>query len=354
LILPLAALLLTLQQDGDFNPEKFDKTSRSELPALIRQAEDFVAKHPDTPGYPRILSLMSRAWSRLGRHDEEMKLLERLVAEHKDDARTWAALAVAYAWNEKDDRVRPAIDRAMALKPALAELFLTHGWVPLEWPSYKPIGAAYESRALFATAIEYYQSEIAAWEDYRKTPQAQKIVACGNVRDPVEDLRLSISRCRFGLGQTDQALKESWDVLVKSMFGREQAVAVFVDLSLRAGKLSEVRPLAEKHSDLQSYFAVAERFEAKDPAGILNAVIVEGGQHCYAGQLLGRLGAPSVEALGPLILKGDDRAITVAGFTGLRGLIKPLADRRYSVAERNEDRRRALDAALQQIRDAQP
>jgi len=353
-ILSLAALFLTLQQDGDFNSEKFDKTPRSELSALIREAEDFVERHPETRGYPRILTLISRAWSRLGRRDLEMKLLERLVAEHQDDALTWSALAVSYVWNGRDDRVRPAIDRAMALAPSLEERFRTQGRVLLEWPSYKPIGAAYESRALFARAIEYYESESAAWEASRKTPQPQRLLVCGMVRDPLEDLRLSVARCRFGLGQTDQALNEAWDVLGKSIFGSEQAARVSVDLGLRAGRLPEARRRAGKDSVLERYVAVAERFESKDPAGILNAVHVGKGPWGYAAELLGRLGTPSVDVLGPLILEGDDRAIAIAGLTGLRGLLKPLADRRYSVAERNEDRRRALDAAHQQIREAQP
>jgi tetratricopeptide (TPR) repeat protein len=331
----------------DFN--KLSTASRKELPSLLREAEAFLAEHRDWPHHHVLVNLISRWWSRIGRYEDAKKLLDPLVREGKDDSYTWALLAEIHAAAGQEDLAAESWAKAIAKSPQTTALIKEHGNHYLDWPSQKSIGLIHERRGQWEKALASYE----AWKESLSGAQW----SCGNAALSAQfDYQCGVARCHFGMGQVDKALEEMWT---------SGSVTRYLDLCLKANRLSDARAKADrlpKDSNRERFLAfveMAELFSAKDIEGLFRAAgrTARGPGFLedpilFAGTLMGRLGPTAVDFLTPPILRGDDQAIEIACSTGLKGLMKPLRQRRYSSVEHDLNRCGRLEQAIRCLEDA--
>jgi tetratricopeptide (TPR) repeat protein len=333
----------------DFN--KLSTASRKELPALLRQAEAFLAEHRDWPHHHVFVNLISRWWSRLGRYEDAKKLLDPLVQEGKDDSYTWAVLAEVHAAAGQEDLVAESWAKVIAKAPQTTAFLKEHGNHYLDWPSDKSIALIYERRGRWEKALASYE----AWkESWKQTPSEGPVICGTTVLMAQFEYQCAVARCHFGMGQVNKALEEMW---ASGSWTR------YLELCLKADRLADARGKADrlpKGSGREQFLALiemAELFSAKDTEGLFRAAgRTARGSNIqdplqFPGTLMGQLGSAAVDFLTPLIIRGDDQAIEIARFSGLKGLIKPLRQRRYSSVEHDLDRCGRLEQAIRWLED---
>jgi tetratricopeptide (TPR) repeat protein len=285
------------------------------------------------------------AAKREGRHDDAVRLFERVGREFPDSHTTISWMLIVSVHQDRDDldaavrvienALAAAVDdddRSYALH-CLATIHERRG----DW--LKALQAAEKWKPLEGTIAELFGTATAAHRQFR------------------------IARCRFHLGEIDTALKLLEAILVGGIYDgvaedlvvrarqrlASQVAATYAEYSGRSGKLAEARNFATRLGPQHRVLVldsirVVEAWLSKDPAAIMKIVAeskLTDEQVEAAGKLVADLGPQAINLLSRRIEAADVSAIRLAGSSGRRELLAPL-EKRYEAA--GPDNQAVIDA----------
>ncbi len=317
--------LLGIAGCGSDAPPHIEPIPRDELVAeATRQVEEcdaWLTAHPADPGRGDVLLRRGETLERLGRDEDARASYELALAVPAEDTER-GLMDASNTHNRAVDGLAAIEERRGNWKGALERLEV---WTPGSW--------------------------------------------CGNCGLALADDRVGrVARCRFEMGEVEPALAAVREIVVRdhSLNGFDvRAMALYAELSSRAGRLDEARATAEsldpeiREPALAAVDLAEAAFVRRSPGATLDAIrgvdledteiFSDGSGHVppiveAAGRFLDRLGPPARDYLAERIAEGDEHAIVVAGaggFVSLRGDLERARER-----ESSGTTRRRIDEAL--------
>jgi tetratricopeptide (TPR) repeat protein len=338
-------------------------TTRAQVRALEADVDAYVHARPAQHAAGDLLLRLSWTWFRVGDYRRAAEVLRRLSAGWPEThgGAAWLGLAEAYDRLGDDTQVVVSLEHAVG-----GRAFDTHRDVmdadntsnmAVRW-----LGGIYERRRNWKRARAVYES----WKP---------ISWCGNEREEYENERwVHIALLDARLGRAREAAAVLKKIMAEpGINGFDLRVALaYVEVAagrrMTAAARREVArlesPDRENRVRLRDAFRMADRYEARDAAGVLDAVTrrlsrepasrdYEPPEGPMAARLLAELGAPAQAELSRRIGTGDLAAIRLAGLMRDRSLLADLKARRR--AETNANLRAALaDAVARVAHDTSP
>ncbi len=308
--------------------EVLDKLRAKAEPRIRKGDEDY-----------RLLSALARAYARFGRADTGVALLERHEAKFKPGQvyalRTLRIDLLADA-GRMDEAIRVATTQ-LGEASSKKDVFHCH----------QRLGRLYERKEDWQQGLEHYSADLPPFH-------------CATCEDALTTLRnLGIIRCRFQLGQVEQALDALFTMMVAvDEKGRAPTHTgrLFCEYSARSERLAEAKTriakLGEKsREELGILAAIAEAFAQEDPAALVDLVDAPRDNRLrseWTAMLLFELGDPAIELMEKRVAAGSVPAYELCRYSDSDRLLAALEKRLE--AEEDAYARSRLTWALERLR----
>jgi hypothetical protein len=343
--------------------------SAKALSEVAKNVEEYVQAFPKDERSGEALWDLGRAWYRLKAFDEAERILRRLTEGWPSHAGFgWLGLANVYReqGKGKEQALREALQKALAASPRDTHLSI------MDADNTRNIASRWLGSLLEADGA--WKEARAVYEDWKPTSW------CGNEVEAFTDERAAaIARCRFHLGEQDQAVAELWRLVTRKdtlITGspRTAYALIYLEHAALAGKLDEARKkigALDEEDHRQVYLVPLRLYEAharKDAAALFQAAEAiedrwtKTGMDCFgfygipdefptAARLLSGLGAPTVELLTREIGRANRRAIVLAALSRREELLAPLRQARQRPGTFDEWLLKEAIATLEEKRD---